>query len=324
MEGAASLSNDSCLSLDEISECRSSDIGTVVYAVANGVGKQRAGRSGHARPVVRWRTFVVSSGEQTIAESMARGGFTAMAGQEVRLLNIFVERKYGVWDDLGVFADGPAFTNAIRSASKKYYGVAGRAFLERLTRETDDLRANFEAIKIKFTSLIDSGQEDRAAARFALVGLAGELASKYGIVPWPQGAAIEAAMEMFKVWRQHRGKGNSEPRRICECVLDFINAHGDSRFSEHGGTTVGVVRERAGWWINCGNHRKYWFTTAAMSEALKGHNLDVALRVLREVGALPAVDVQGRGSQVKKIEGASRRIYEIDPDKLVSDEEGSL
>src|SRR5215467_12172495 len=123
MEGAASLSNDSCLSLDEISECRSSDIGTVVYAVANGVGKQRAGRSGHARPVVRWRTFVVSSGEQTIAASMARGGFTAMAGQEVRLLNIFVERKYGVWDDLGVFADGPAFTNAIRSASKKYYGV---------------------------------------------------------------------------------------------------------------------------------------------------------------------------------------------------------
>jgi hypothetical protein len=47
MEGAAALSNDSCLALDEISESDPRDIGAVVYALANGVGKQRAGRTGH-------------------------------------------------------------------------------------------------------------------------------------------------------------------------------------------------------------------------------------------------------------------------------------
>lgn len=181
------------------------------------MGKQRAGRTGHARPVVTWRTSVVSSGEQTIAESMARSGFRATAGQDVRLLNIPAERKHGVWDDLGIFLDGAALANAMRSASKKYYGVAGREFLERSTRETDDLRPNLEAIQVKFMSPGHGSQDDRAAARLALIALAGELAAKYGIVPWPQGAAIEAAMEMFRVWQQQRGKGNSEPRCICEC-----------------------------------------------------------------------------------------------------------
>jgi len=252
---------------------------------------------------------------------MARGGFRATAGQDVRLLNIPAERKHGVWDDLGIFPDGAALTNAIRSASKEYYGVAGREFLKRLTRETDDLRANLEAIKAKFMSPGHGSQDDRAAARLALIALAGELAVKYGIVPWPQAAAIEAAMEMFRVWQQQRGKGNSEPRRICECVLDFINAHGDSRFSEHEGASSVVVRDRAGWWISCGNRRKYWFTTAAMGEALKGYNLDAALRVLCALGALPPPGGDGKRSQSRRIEGSKRRVYEIDPDKLVSDEE---
>ena len=46
MEGAAALFNDGLLVLDEISECNPHDVGAIIYALGNGRGKQRAGRTG--------------------------------------------------------------------------------------------------------------------------------------------------------------------------------------------------------------------------------------------------------------------------------------
>jgi putative DNA primase/helicase len=42
MEAIATLFNDSFLALDEISEAKSTEIGGIIYSLANGVGKQRA------------------------------------------------------------------------------------------------------------------------------------------------------------------------------------------------------------------------------------------------------------------------------------------
>ncbi len=72
MEGAAALFNDCLLALDEISECDPKEVGAIVYALGNGRGKQRAGRTGNARGVTRWRCFMLSSGERTIATDDAR------------------------------------------------------------------------------------------------------------------------------------------------------------------------------------------------------------------------------------------------------------
>ncbi len=88
MEGAAALFNDCLLALDEISECDPREVGAIVYALGNGRGKQRAGRTGSARAITRWRCFVLSSGERTIATTMQEGGHRAKAGQAVRLLDI--------------------------------------------------------------------------------------------------------------------------------------------------------------------------------------------------------------------------------------------
>jgi hypothetical protein len=74
MEGAAALFNDCLLALDEISECDPREVGNIVYSLGNGRGKQRAGRTGAARAVTRWQAFIVSTGERTIATTMAEGG----------------------------------------------------------------------------------------------------------------------------------------------------------------------------------------------------------------------------------------------------------
>jgi putative DNA primase/helicase len=72
MEGAAALFNDCLLALDEISECDPREVGAIVYSLGNGRGKQRAGRSGNARGVTRWRCFILSSGERSIATTMLK------------------------------------------------------------------------------------------------------------------------------------------------------------------------------------------------------------------------------------------------------------
>jgi hypothetical protein len=62
--------------------------------------------------------------------------------------------------------------------------------------------------------------------------MAGELAIEYGIVPWPEGAAFAAAVELFRAWGRQRGtKSNREPTQVLQEVANFLDRHGDSRFS---------------------------------------------------------------------------------------------
>ena len=44
------------------------------------------------------------------------------------------------------------------------------------------------------------GQVQRVRRRFALVAVAGELASETGITGWPKGEAIDAARAVFNAW----------------------------------------------------------------------------------------------------------------------------
>lgn len=328
LEGAASLFNDSLLALDEISECDPRDVGEVVYMLGNGRGKQRASRTGTARAVVRWRSSVLSTGERSIAASMAEAGQRVKAGQAVRLLDIPVQRTYGAWDDLHGHANGPAFSDAIKRATRQQYGTAGRAFLEKLTRDTSDLAAKLEAIKAQLLEGIASGdgQPARAAARLALLALAGELATAYGITSWHQGEAVKAARVGFAAWLEQRGNvsGNMEQQQIVQAVMGFIDRHGDGRFSDATGhyddRQQAMVRDRAGWWESTNEGIQYLFTAEGLREALKGFDFARALRVLREAGLLVA-PASGEASRSRRIHGRSVRVYTVQPEKAQTSNE---
>jgi putative DNA primase/helicase len=321
MEGAAALSNDCLLALDEISECDPREVGAIVYSLGNGRGKQRAGRSGNARAVSRWRCFVLSSGERSIATTMLEGGQRAKAGQAVRLLDIPAARKFGAWDDLHDLPSGTAFSDAIKRASVTHHGHAGRAFLEKLTRDNRDFCALLERIKDLPVLSADGGegQDRRAAGRFALLALAGEVATEYGITSWPEGEAIKAAAEGFRVWRAMRGKGNDERRQILERVSGFIERHGSGRFSDADATSEAPIRDRAGWWKESNDSREYLFTAEGMREALKGFDFNRALDVLQEAGALPVPGADGKRAKFYRIAGQGIKLYPVQADKLGGD-----
>jgi putative DNA primase/helicase len=324
MEGVAAMFNDGLLALDEISECDPRDVGAIVYSLGNGKGKQRASRTGSARSVKRWRCFVLSSGERSIETTMAEGGHRMKAGQNTRLPSVPVARRYGVWDDLGTAESGATLTDAIKRAAKQHYGYAGREFLECLTRDARDWCAHIERIKAlpEFTIAGGEGQAKRVAGRFALVAMAGELSTEYGITGWQQGTATYAAADVLKAWlKTCDGAGNNESRQILEKVAAFIERHGDSRFSSADVDANTPIRDRAGWWRDDYGHRTYLFTAEGMRETLKGFDFKRALDDLQHVGALPAPQKKGERAKPERIGGRLMKLYAINTEKLGSHHE---
>ncbi|WP_241762800.1 DUF927 domain-containing protein [Aromatoleum aromaticum] len=318
MEGAAALFNDCLLALDEISECDPREVGAIVYSLGNGRGKQRASRTGAARAVTRWAAFIISTGERTIGTTMAEGGHRTKAGQAVRLLDLPAARRFGCFDDLHGMATGTALSDAIKRAATQHHGRAGRAFLDRLTHDGRDFAALLERFKAlpAFNPPDTEGQDKRAAGRFALLALAGELATEYGITGWPEGAATEAAGTGFRAWRAMRGRGNDERRQILDRLAGFLERHGDSRFSDW--TADGVmVRDRAGWWKpDDAGGRLYLFNADGLREALKGFDFKHALDLLEEAGVLPKANARGERAKAERIGGRVVKLYEVRADSL--------
>lgn len=318
MEGAAAECNDGLLALDEISECDPRDVNAIVYFLGNGRGKQRAGRNGEARPITQWRGMVISNGEFTIEETLAQGGMRVKAGQLLRLLNIPATGKYGAFDNLHGEESGAVFADSVKDAATRHYGVVGIAFLEHLTHDSTDYVSKLAEVKaLPLFSSDESGQHKRAATRFALIGMAGELATDYGLTGWESGESIMAAAECFRRWQKGHGAGNKERSLIARAVAGFIERHGDARFSSAvEDNRTAPVRDRAGWWSDKDGSRTYLFTAEGMRDATKGFSLSAALDELELMGALPKPDSSGKRAHPHRIGGRVIKLYAIDPTKL--------
>ena len=317
MEGVATLFNDALLALDEISECDGREVGSIIYSLGNGRGKQRASRTGAARALNRWRCSLLSSGERSVATTMAENNQRQKAGQSVRLLDVPVKRTYGAWDDLHGYDSGAAFSDALKSATKCQHGHAGPAFVKVLAHnENLQLKAPQELERIKSLPefAANDGQATRAATRFAVLALAGEMATECGITGWRQGDAIAAAAQCFSLWKAQRGLvgANLESMQALESVSDFIDRHGDSRFSPlDASLSTMVTRDRAGW-RNFTGH--YLFTPSGLREALAGIDVRRGLDALAESGVLSLSN--GSRRQSRRINGEPVKCYVVDAVKL--------
>lgn len=328
LEATAAALNDSLLVLDEISECDPREIGAIIYALANGQGKQRAKRNGGARDSFRWRTIVLSSGERTLSAHMQEAGQRVKAGQEARLLNIpATDRSFGAFDNLHDLPDGRSFADAMKKSTNLFYGISGPAFIEKLLNDKDNL-SELYAEFCKLDGFYSSdGIESRAAGLFALIALAGEKATEYGLTGWQESEALEAAIELFNAWRDFRGKGQTETRQILQAIRHFIDRHGDSRFSglEESSTRLyqgdnidqrPIVRDRAGYWKDTDHGRIFLFNSSALQEAATGFDLNCILRALNESKSIVDKDT-GKNSKKVKIGKRSTSFYWILPTEEV-------
>jgi putative DNA primase/helicase len=73
-------------------------------------------------------------------------------------------------------------------------------------------------------------QVQRAAERFGVISVAGELGIEYDVLPWEVGASESAAVWAFRQWLERRGPGSFEERQAISTVRSIIERYGQSRF----------------------------------------------------------------------------------------------
>jgi len=237
LESQAEQHNDCTLILDEIGVMDAGDLGATVYMLSDGQGKTRSRGAGGLRPKASWRILFMSSGELSPSQHMATAGKTMKGGQEVRLIPIPTEVSPGsALETFHEFEGGHELSTWVQQHAARCYGTPGRAWLEYLAGHTDGLaallRERIDATEAMLLPNGAAGQVKRGARRFALVAVAGELATQSGITGWPDGEATRATKICFDAWLNSRGgSGSSEVTSMLRAVRRFLETHGEGRFA---------------------------------------------------------------------------------------------
>ena len=312
LEAAAVLFNDGLLALDELGDSDAREVNQIIYALGNGTGKQRANVKGSARQVSTWKVALLSNGEKTLESHFQEKGLSVKAGQSIRLLQVPVFGLHGSFDNLHNMKDGRLFSDTLQKNTSDYYGTAGIAYLEKLVNDDRDFGGLLEEAVKPFMQDDLQPQEKRAARAFALIALAGELATEYGITGWSEGAALAAALTCFKQWRNHRGVGSTEDRVIIAAIRNFIDRFGDSRFTaKDSDDSVNLAAGRAGYYSGIGDEKIYLFNEPGLKEAAGvGYDTKRIIEALTKSGWLMRGS-QGEPSTQHKINKVNKRLYAV-------------
>jgi putative DNA primase/helicase len=321
LEGACSTHNDTALILDEMGEVEPTEVGSIVYMISNGTGKGRADRNGEPKQRAGWRLMIISSGEIGLVQHMRDGGRIAKTGQEVRMIDISADAGsgHGMFENLHQHESGADFADALKEATKNYYGTPAIEFLNNLVR---DLATFSSELNIEMAGFIidnlpagAAGQAARVCKRFAVIASAGEYATRVGITGWHPGEAIAAASKCFRAWLDERGgKENQEGHSILSQVKAFFELHSECRFTDVADESSRRTINRAGFRkVTPEGYEYYVLPEAFQRDVCSGLDTRVATRVLLDAGWLEP-DNAGKSSQRKTLPQIGlTRVYVFTP-----------
>lgn len=230
---------DGLLVLDELELIDPHLAGGAAYTISNETGKNRSNQGDGNRPRKKWRTLFISNGEISLAQHMTTAGKVVRGGQDIRLLDIPADagKDMGVFETLHGFETPDTLARHLNSAADEFFGTPIRAFIPKVVENRDVVIAELKRSRADFLKANvpsdASGEIFRAAGRFALVATAGELATRWEILPWPPGEANRAAVVCFSSWLSNRGGvGSSDAERAIAQIRSFIAGNASMRFAD--------------------------------------------------------------------------------------------
>lgn len=237
LEHTAYIHNDGFLALDEIGEISNpKELGNIIYMLANGLGKGRLTKQLIAKQLHQWKLFFLSNGERSLKDIMLEQGQKTKLGQEIRLADIDIDQsEYGIFDCINFAEDGSKQAQLLDKQMMEYYGVAGIAWLDYLTSNKDLIMEEALELFNHYRNLISKGINEghilRVANSFALIAVAGELATRGNITGWKPEIAIKSVQQVFNYWLSNFEQvGHFEDREMILHVKSFLEANETSRF----------------------------------------------------------------------------------------------
>lgn len=354
-ESMAREANDGLLIFDELGEVEGKAADNMAYMLGNGSGKGRSNRNGDARPVITFRTTILSTGEVGLEGKLTESGRSQKAGQSVRFIEIQAEVGHGIYEDLHGFSTGDQLSLHFKSVAKEYCGVVMDELLTYLTQSEEVKESAVETVKglqqlweKTFVPSGANGQTKRCGRKFALLAAVGEFATFIGLLPrCPEEEDLEepclgqlsnSINDRFQSWiANHGGNESHELREIISQIKSFIQEHGSSRFenawakSQNGGVEGSGDQKtfnRAGFkklesniedGIEQGIWHYYFSKHVFEKEILRGKDKRTFLKQLVIKGVLVGKD--GRTSQSMHVPGHKNiRLICVNPQIL---EEGA-
>ncbi len=329
IEATASNHNHLMLALDEMGQMDAKQLGETAYMLSNGQGKQRANKIGGTSILREWKLMILSTGELSIKEAIESIGGKVKAGQEVRMIDINADVKYGIYEELHGFNGGAELSEHLNTQSLKYHGTAFEVFLNKLVLNKDKgVKPVFDSIKGKFIEVLPKnievdGQVKRIANRFALIATAGELATKWGVTAWQENNALDACITCFKDWINNRGGyGSQEEGEMLEQVRDEISKNRKNNFLdwEKAKKDSAMINEFWGYFVNPTENSngqelsgfEFRLTNTGLKSICKGFNVQKVVGVLRKNGFI-ILTKDGKSTYPKKdpITKNQMRFYRI-------------
>jgi uncharacterized protein (DUF927 family) len=147
--------------------------------------------------------------------------------------------------------------------------------------------------------------------------MAGEMAARLGILPWPPREAEKAAGALFARWLEGRGgTGAAEDREAIAKVRAFLEAHGSSRFEamerDHDAPDQRIVNRAGFWRIADGGREHLILPEVWRSEVCAGMDARRVARTLADQGLIRK-DAQGKFTIPTRLPGLNQvRCYIVE------------
>ena len=282
LEHTAYIHNDGFLALDEIGEVANpKELGNIAYMLANGKGKARLTKEIKAKPSYAWKVIFLSTGEKSLKEIMQENGQKTKLGQEIRLIDIDIDQsEYGLFDQIDFAEDGAKQSRLLVERSNQFYGVAGMAWLKYLTTDKDTVMQQAKQLLEQYNRELvaehKQGHIVRVANAFALIAVAGELATQAGITGWQTGTALNAVKDVFNAWvNDFEYVGDYQTKEYILHVKAFFEANESSRFESvtPDPDQIEKIINRVGYWkIENGEKLFLVLPEQFKNEVCKGHD----------------------------------------------------
>jgi putative DNA primase/helicase len=304
-ERAAAVMNGLPFILDESKLAPKGVVPSVLYMVANGIGKGRGNPKGLA-VAKRWRTVLFSTGEMPIT------GYSEDGGSRMRCLAI---RGY----PLGAKNDATLkIVSELNAALSSNYGHAGPRFVQWLLQhraEWPSWEPRYVKHKRHFLDLSTDEASYRLSGYAASIALAAELVHKALDLPWERVPAITDDLWTSIV---DEASGAAGDVRALRDVMSWAWSHEESFYGRHITDRNGDPRPPAGGWSGKWDKGDDWKEIAFLPTTLKdvlhdyGYEPEAIITLWNEQGWLVRNTDDRHATKVVHLGSGKTRMYVIE------------
>ena len=258
LHGFSTRTQDGLLALQGFPRDPGARLINAVLALPEGIGSGRTVSDLDPDGTARWRRVVLSTSDLPLPDVLRRKKKDIPYGMADTVLDIPAQgRRHGLLDTLHGHSDPGSFRRSVSATLERHHGHLLPLFLDRLLADLEGATSDLDARIVEAgTHLVDhvaaaggSNGTDMLpiALRLALIGHAGELAIRFGLLPWTPGDAARAAEQMAHARLSTPGHGGTGSDPALDAIRAFLRDRRDKIAPLYGRETSAPDGDVIGW-----------------------------------------------------------------------------